>query len=232
MRLHAMAASVATIRAPRSLARHGWRRALRSYGTEEFDAPFWCHRAQSEYRTQQSCVQKKGSVTSNESLKRDFGGSFDLRPGFHSHTSDLRSSRTVVSHEKRTRFVECGELMRFVSWVPCTTAGQRLRVQSMLQYAYAQYINAYTDGNTSICLHQYACSIPQLLQLLPRTSRLPSSDPPTLAGMVALGLGLHLYAELGRPKDRLTDERRRPADEIEVVQVGIFCALGTSPGLG
>ena len=144
-----------------------------------------------------------------------------------SETSEaLRHSLTRNAHDSSS--VE--ELMRFVSWFPCTTAGQRLRVQSMLQYAYAQYINAYTDGNTSICL-QYISAY-NALQLLRRTSRLPSSDPPTLAGMVALGLGLHLYAELGPPKDRLADERRRPADEIEVVQVGIFCALGTSPGLG
>ena len=42
----------------------------------------------------------------------------------------------------------------------------------------------------------------------------------------------HLHAELGRPEYCLADRSSRPRDEIEVVQVGLLCRLGTSPGLG
>ena len=42
----------------------------------------------------------------------------------------------------------------------------------------------------------------------------------------------HLHAELRRPEYCLADRSSRPRDEIEVVQVGLLCRLGTSPGLG
>ena len=85
----------------------------------------------------------------------------------HSHASD---------HEKPNAygFVECKtadriRLMRFVSWFPCTTAGQCLRVQYILQYAYAQYIMP-----TRTVIHQ---TIHQCLQCTPGRELLRSSTP-------------------------------------------------------
>jgi hypothetical protein len=113
----------------------------------------------------------------------------------------------------------------FVVVVPVGHYGLTMPIYTIHQYAIHAAIafKAYANSNN-----------------MPQTSKpkihssyavAPPQDPP---GAEPWAWPPHLYAELGRrgrPKDRLADERRRPADEIELVQVGLVCNLGLSPGL-